>query len=42
MGEGAGSRSVGKLLKKWIDTGKECLRIRGLNAGKPGEWCRGL
>ena len=31
VGECAGSRSVGKPRKRWIDTVKECLRKRGLD-----------
>ena len=31
VGECAGSRSMGRLWKRWIDTGKECLRKTGLN-----------
>ena len=30
-GECAGSRSVGRPRKRWIDTVKECLRKRGLD-----------
>ena len=30
VGECAGSRSVGRPRKRWIDTVKECLRKRGL------------
>ena len=30
VGECAGSRSVGRLRKKWIDMVKECLQKRGL------------
>ena len=30
-GECAGSRSVGRPRKRWIDTEKECLRKRGLD-----------
>ena len=33
--ECAGSRSVGRLRKRWIDIVKECLKKRG----KKGEWC---
>ena len=29
--ECAGSRSVGRLRKKWIDTVKDCLKKRGLD-----------
>ena len=31
VGECAGSRSVGKPRKKWIDTMRECLKKRGLD-----------
>ena len=31
VGECAGSRSVGRPQKGWIDTMKECLKNRGLN-----------
>ena len=31
VGECAGSRSVGKPWKRWIDTVKECLKKRGLD-----------
>ena len=31
VGEHAGSRSVGRLWKRWIDTMKDCLRKRGLD-----------
>ena len=31
VGEGAGSNSVGRLRKRWIETFKECLRKRGLD-----------
>ena len=31
VGECAGSRSVGKPRKRWIDIVKECLRKRGLD-----------
>ena len=30
VGVCAGSQSLGKSLKRWIDTVKECLRKRGL------------
>ena len=40
VGECAGSRSVGRPRKRWIDTVKECLRKRGLwMSGNQGEWC---
>ena len=32
VGECAGSRSVGRPLKKWIDIVKDCLRKRSLDA----------
>ena len=31
VGECAGSRSVGRLRKRWMDTLKECIRKRGLD-----------
>ena len=31
VGECAGSHSVGRLWKRWIDTMKECLKKRGLD-----------
>ena len=31
VGECAGSHSMGRLQKRWIDSVKECLRKRGLN-----------
>ena len=31
VGEFAGSCSVGRLQKRWIDTMKECLKKRGLD-----------
>ena len=34
--ESAGSRSVGRPWKKWIDTVKECLKKRGLDARQAG------
>ena len=34
LGECAGSYSVGRARKRWIDTVKECLRKRGLGVGK--------
>ena len=39
VGECAGSRSVGRVRKKWIDTVKECLKKRVWRLGKQGEWC---
>ena len=35
VGECAGSRSVGRLWKRWIDIVKECLRKRGLDVRQP-------
>ena len=35
VGECAGSRSVGRPRKRWIDTVKECLRKRGLDVRQP-------
>ena len=40
VGECAGSCSVSKLWKRWIDTVKECLRKDVWMADKQGEWCR--
>ena len=37
VGECAGSRSVSRVQKRWIDTMKECLRKRCLD-GKQEEW----
>ena len=31
VGECAGSRSVGRLRKRWIDTVEDCLKERGLD-----------
>ena len=31
VGESAGSRSVGKLQKRWINTVNDCLKKRGLD-----------
>ena len=31
VGECAGSRSVGRLQKRWIDTVKDCLKKKGLD-----------
>ena len=31
VGECAGSHSLGRLRKRWVDTMKECLRKRGLD-----------
>ena len=47
VGECAGSRSVGRLQKRWMDSMKECLRKRGLDCRQARrvvqdmyEWCR--
>ena len=41
VGECAGSRLVVRLRKRWIDTGKECLKKRGLDVREArGEWFR--
>ena len=40
VGEFAGSPSIGRLQKGWIDTMKECLKKEGWMSGKRGEWCR--
>ena len=34
VGECAGSRSVGRPRKRWIDTVRECLKKRGLDVRK--------
>ena len=34
VGECAGSRSVGRPRKRWIDTLKECLKKRGLDVSQ--------
>ena len=34
VGECAGSRSVGRPRKRWIDTVKECLKKRGLDVSQ--------
>ena len=34
--ESAGSHSVGRLWKRWIDTMKECLKKRGLEIRESG------
>ena len=39
VGECAGSRSVGRLLKRCIDTVKDCLKKRGLDVRQEGELC---
>ena len=36
VGECAGSRSVGRPRKRWIDSVKDCLRKRGLNVRQAG------
>ena len=38
VGECAGSGSVGRQQKRWIDIVKDCLRKRGLDVRR--EWCR--
>ena len=38
--ECAGSRSVGRPRKRWIDTVMECLRKRGLDVRQAREWSR--
>ena len=40
VGVCADSRSVGRPLKRWINTVKDCLK-RGLMSGKQGEWWKG-
>ena len=35
VGECAGSRSVGRPRKNWIDTVEECLKKRGLDVRQP-------
>ena len=40
IGVCAGSRSVGRLRKKWTDTVKECLREEVWMTGKQEEWNR--
>ena len=40
VGECAGSSSVGRPRKRWIDTAKECLRKEVWMSGKQGEWCK--
>ena len=35
----AGSRSVGRPRKRWIDIVKECLKKKGWISGKQREWC---
>ena len=34
VGESAGSRSVGRLRKRWIETVKDCLKKRGMDVRK--------
>ena len=34
VGECAGSRSMGRPRKRWINTVKDCLRKRGLDVGQ--------
>ena len=38
--EFAGSRSAGRLRKRWFDTMKESLKKRGLDVRQTGEWSR--
>ena len=38
VGQCPGSHSVGRLLKRWIDNMKECLKKRGLDVSKQKEW----
>ena len=40
VGECAGSRSVDRPWKRWIDTMKDCLRKKVWMSGKQREWCR--
>ena len=40
VGECAGSHSVGRPRKRWIDIVKECLKNRGLDVRHQGEWSR--
>ena len=40
VGECAGSCSVGRQRKRWIDTAKECLKKRGLDIKQEEEWSR--
>ena len=40
VGECAGSRSVVRLRKRWIDTVKDCLNKEVRMPGKQGERCR--
>ena len=39
LGECAGSCSVDRLRKRWIDTLKECLKKRGLYVRQVRRWC---
>ena len=36
---GAGSCLVSRPRRRWIDIMKECLKKRGFDVGKQGEWC---
>ena len=38
VGESAGSYSLGRLWKRWIDTIMYCLRKEVWMSGKQGEW----
>ena len=39
VGKCGGSCSVGRLIKTWIDTVKDCLKEKGLEIRKAREWC---
>ena len=39
VGVCGGNLSVGRPRKRWIDTVKDCLRKRGLDVSRQGEWC---
>ena len=39
VGECAGSRSVGRAQKRWIDTMKGSLKKKRLDIRQQGEWC---
>ena len=41
VGECAGSHSVGRPWKKWIDTMKQCLKKRGLDVGQARRMVQG-
>ena len=41
VAEYVGNRSVGRPLKRWIDTVMDCVRKKEVwMSGKQGEWCR--